>query len=654
MKSIHKKIVINSVILVGLSIIVLGTAAIFGIYNSAMSFVETNMNEIIKIASARVEWEITAYSNIATGLGANSRMSDPEVSDEEKLEIMNSWAARYGLERCNLIYAGGNGIDGNNYADREYFQMAMQGKNWFSEPLVSKVTGKLTIIIAAPMYRGSEVAGCVYVVPNEEFLNNIVRDVSISENCLTYILGSSGNVIAHPDMDVVKNGESYTEATEGYGSLKEMRKRMLSGASGYENFRFDGDTLIAAYAPVDNTNGWSISVQSPQGDFMYNTKITIIIVAVVAFVALTVSILISFSLGNSIGKPVKLCTERISKLSEGDLSSAVPEVKSKDETGILAEATSLTVNKLNGIINDIGRILGEMAEGRFDVNTRERSDFYTGDFQKLLEHMDEIKAELSETLREIDVSSSQVLSGAEEVSAGAQSLSQGTTEQASAVEEMASTLKVVSEEVLDTSNNCIKAQERVSEASSFVAEAISEMEQLSNAMNHISETSDKISSIIKAIEDIAFQTNILALNAAVEAAKAGEAGKGFAVVADEVRSLATKSAAAAGDTTELIGQSISAVDEGMEKVATTSEALQNVGEKAALAEEIVGKIASASRNESERLSQVDIGIEQISTVVQRNAATSEESAAASEELSSQANLLKTLLNTFKISADEQG
>lgn len=653
MKSIQKKIVLNSVILVGLSLIILGISSIVGIYRSAMTFVESNMNETVKVASGRVEWELRAYSNIATGLGAINRMSDPAVSDEDKLAIMNNWALRYGLQRCNLIDAEGNGIDGNDYADREYFQMAMQGKTHFSEPLVSKVTGKLTIIIAAPLYRGTEVAGCVYVVPDEEFLNDIVRDVSISENCFTYMIDKAGNVIAHPDMDVIKNGESYTAATPGYRELMEMREKMKAGETGYTGFGLDGKTVISAYCPVEGTNSWSIAIQAPQSDFMENTLVTILVVSIIAAVALTVAVLFSFGLGKSIGKPIKICTERIGLLSRGDLSSPVPQVKSKDETGILAEATSSTVQTLNSIINDIGRILGEMAEGNFNVNTRESSSFYTGDFRRLLEYMEKINAKLSETIYNIDIASSQVLMGAEHVSSAAQDLSQGTAEQASSVEELAATLRLVAEEVADTSNNCVKARDRVTESVSYVDEAIAEMEQLSGAMNHISETSDKIGSIIKAIEDIAFQTNILALNAAVEAAKAGDAGKGFAVVADEVRSLATKSADAAGDTTELIEQSIAAVTAGMDKAAATSAALQNVGKTASIAEDIVSRIAKASQDESDSLSQVDVGIDQISAVVQRNAATSQESAASAEELSSQANALKSLINAFKISKKEE-
>lgn len=653
MKSIQKKIVLNSVILVGLSLIILGISSIVGIYRSAMTFVESNMNETVKVASGRVEWELRAYSNIATCLGAINRMSDPEVSDEDKLAIMNNWALRYGLQRCNLIDAEGNGIDGNDYSDREYFQMAMQGKTHFSEPLVSKVTGKLTIIIAAPLYRGTEVAGCVYVVPDEEFLNDIVRDVSISENCFTYMIDKAGNVIAHPDMDVIKSGESYTEATPGYRELMEMREKMKAGETGYTGLNLDGKAVTSAYCPVEGTNGWSIAIQAPQSDFMENTLVTILVVSIIAAVALTVAVLFSFGLGKSIGKPIKICTERIGLLSRGDLSSPVPQVKSNDETGILAEATSSTVQTLNSIINDIGRILGEMAEGNFNVNTKESSSFYTGDFRRLLEYMEKINAKLSETIYNIDIASSQVLMGAEHVSAAAQDLSQGTAEQASSVEELAATLRLVAEEVADTSNNCVKARDRVTESVSYVDEAIAEMEQLSGAMNHISETSDKIGSIIKAIEDIAFQTNILALNAAVEAAKAGDAGKGFAVVADEVRSLATKSADAAGDTTELIEQSIAAVNAGMDKAAATSAALQNVGKTASIAEDIVSRIAKASQDESDSLSQVDIGIDQISAVVQRNAATSQESAASAEELSSQANALKSLINAFKISKKEE-
>ncbi|MDE6133454.1 MAG: methyl-accepting chemotaxis protein, partial [Oscillospiraceae bacterium] len=169
MKSIERRIVCTSILLVGLSLFFLGAAAITAMYLSATNIVKGNMEEIVKVSSDRAMWELQAYSNIAAGLGGVYKLSDPEVSTEEKQEILREWADRYDLERCNLIDANGNGIDGNTYSDREYYQMAMQGKAKISEPLVSKVTGKLTIIVAAPLYDGTEVVGCVYVVPHEDF-----------------------------------------------------------------------------------------------------------------------------------------------------------------------------------------------------------------------------------------------------------------------------------------------------------------------------------------------------------------------------------------------------------------------------------------------------------------------------------------------------
>ncbi|MDE6710516.1 MAG: methyl-accepting chemotaxis protein, partial [Oscillospiraceae bacterium] len=388
MRSIERRIVCTAILLVGLSLFFLGSSAIAAMYVSANKIVKDDMAEIAQVASERAKWELQAYSNIAAGLGGIDALSDSNVSADEKKAILNKWAERYDLERCNLIDSEGNGIDGNTYSDREYYKMAMQGKAHISEPLVSKVTGKLTIIVAAPLYDGTEVAGCVYVVPHEEFLNDIVSDINVSENSAAYMIDKDGNIIADIDMEVVKNGESdITKNASGYDSVLKMREKMKNGESGFENYMYNGTYQLAAYHPVGNTNGWSLAVYAPQSDFMKDTYIAIVVTFVISIIAMVVSVILSVRLGKKIGKPVKVCANRIELLANGDLQTPVPEVNAKDETGVLAAATGTMLSNLNDIIKDIGRVLGEVSNGNLAVDDAQNAGCYFGDFSRIITFM---------------------------------------------------------------------------------------------------------------------------------------------------------------------------------------------------------------------------------------------------------------------------
>lgn len=381
-----------------------------------------------------------------------------------------------------------------------------------------------------------------------------------------------------------------------------------------------------------------------------NSLISIGVILAVMVVASVLVLGTAFKLVKGIMEPTEKVRKALMGFSEGNLDIPV-DYESKNELGDMCNALRSSQDTLSTVIEDICYLLGEMANGNFDVRSR-ATDKYVGALGAVLESIRKINSNLSDTLAQIDMSAEQVSSGSEQVSTGAQALAQGATEQASAVEELSATITEISNNAKKNAESSELAMRHSLEAGGLVDESSKYMEEMVDAMGNISQSSQEIGRIISTIENIAFQTNILALNAAVEAARAGSAGKGFAVVADEVRNLATKSDQAAKATKELIDRSIESVQSGDEIVKKVSDALSRTVDAAGLAVNSLKEITKAVETEAESIAQVTEGIDQISSVVQTNSATSEESAAASEELSSQASLMKELMAKFKLRSDK--
>lgn len=658
MKSVGAKITLLTVLLSLIPLLVTNIASNTANYLSVITSVEENLKSTATLAAARIEWELKDFVSITAQVGCDPVLSSAASSDAQKQEVIDNTVKNYGFNRGTVIDANGDAINGNNYSDRAYFKNAMNGKTTITEPMVARSNGQLSVIIAAPLWKdgkmNTEVVGCVWFVPEQEFMNDIMRDIKVSENSIAYMIDSYGNTIADVDSQVVLDGENIEVLANtgndnaGYASLAAVHSRMRALETGYGRYQLNGQDKYIGFAPVNGTNGWSVAIVSPAADYLGNTYISIIATIISIIVVLIITIILSIMLGKRIGNPIKMCVERINKLADGDLKSPVPVVRGKDETAVLAQSTEVVVGSLNSIISDIHMLLSTMADGKFDVTSQVE---YKGDFSGLIESVKEINKKLSATLSHISMTGDQVSSGSEQVSAGAQALAQGATEQAASIEELAASIRVITEQVNTTAENCEQGKLLVQESSEYIENANMQMQRLTEAMQDISAVSNEINNIIRTIEDIAFQTNILALNAAVEAARVGEAGKGFAVVADEVRNLASKSADAAHNTTILIERTVAAIENGTAIAGETAQAVAGVEERSKGVSEIVAKIADASVQQSDMIKQVNIGVDQISSVVQTNSATAEESAAASEELSAQANVLKDMVGQFTFSQE---
>lgn len=617
---------------------IIGTEACLYSYSSTISLVEKNSRSSAKTTARDIEALLQNYKNIAKASGSDMTLIG-NIPNEVRMKKVEQLAKQYGFTSGNLLDKKGVSIkDGTDFSDRDYVKAALNGKTNISDVTLSKYTNTYGISIAAPLISSGRIIGVVYYRADVDFMNDIVKHISVGQGSYAYILDENNNVIAHKNEKYIMN-DKYKEM------IPKDIKNCISSQNGSMTCAYGGDKYICGYSKIDKTANWRVVIESPES--AYNSDILRFVKKLVIsdIIALIAAIIVALIIARVISRPIVRVKNLLSALAQGDLSVQLNDTKNKDELGILQNSAVSLNRMLSDMLTQSGDVLSKMAA--YDLTSEDMRE-YPGKFNELAASINSIKAILSNMILNIQNSSVNVDGGSKQLAEAASMLSEGTMAQASSLQKLVTDVENVAQNINANSDKTIFVNESLGNLDSEIKDGNQKMQELSNVVRTVEEMSEDIKKIVNTIDGIAFQTNILALNASVEAARAGESGRGFAVVAQEIGTLATKSSDASKKTAELIEKCIKGIESAKEyaditsdslaKIVSDSNNIANAFDEMSKANEIQAKNANDIRNE----------IENISQVVQSNTATAQQTAASTEVLSEQAAALKDMTGRFKV------
>ena len=468
--------------------------------------------------------------------------------------------------------------------------------------------------------------------------------------------GANLDAIITADSDAQKGQDDYEVANAAWEEYRaasdEILKLSREGKQQEASKLMTGEVYeeYKAFAEKLTILRDEFQVELDRAKTMANVCTVIIFIVIVAagLAIAVVTTLIGRIITNSITEPVEQIEAAVASLRKGELSNVeMLTYESEDEFGDTIRNLKEAMGILADYVSEISVEVKAIAQGDLTRNGDDITDFL-GDFSELKTSLLYILKRFNSTLTEISNLAEQVSSNSSEVENASKSLADGATEQAGVIEELNATIDTVVDLAADTAKETQSASARVKASANKANEEKEKMNELLTEMEHITEISKEIGNIITDIEDIASQTNLLSLNASIEAARAGEAGRGFAVVADQIGKLAADSAKSAVNTRDLIDKTLVEIEKGNTITRTTADAFNQIIADMESFAEIAQNTMEKANSQAESLEQIGQGIEQLSGVVQGNAASSEENTAISINLAEGAAKMQDRVNIFKL------
>ena len=532
-------------------------------------------------------------------------------------------------------------LEGQNVKEGQFWRLSEEKDDFYLDELIVKspITGNLVIVLAT---RAEDSAGnflglvCMSIYW-DKFINNNILNKKIGETGSVSILDKNKAMIANKNEKFL---------LQDFSKLPFIQK-VYENKEGFIRFFFEEDKSwkFAAYNTYDKGQ-WKIAITMQEEEYVKDMRTAIKVISGIGLLILLLGSIIIYLFVSRISKVIMTITEGARRFSIGDIVlegmdwNFIGKINSRnDELGETGQAFSRLIEYQSEKVGMAEKI----ANGDLNVDVTISSEE-----DKLGKALSLMVESLNNLVGEVNGAIDQVSSGSNQVAQASQELSQGATEQASSLEEITSSITEISSQSKQNTGNAVEVSGLSKKAMENAENGNSKMKELVTAMSGINNYTAEIKRIVKIIDDIAFQTNLLALNANVEAARAGKYGKGFAVVAEEVRNLASRSAESVSETTQMVENAVTSIDECNRLVDITAKGLEDIMESANKVADLVEEISVASKEQTQGLDQISQGLGQIDQVTQATTASAEESASAAEELAGQAQQLKGIINKFKL------